>query len=501
MDTVHERAPRWRFGFAHRVAVVFAVLALLLAWLGVSVSLRVAEMQNSVRRVLEEQREAAFSRDVLHALRMLETHLLVRVGDVIEPQERETLLEYVSSARRSVEELRRGPKGHDPSSEEHTEEEDKLYSSIEGELDELADAIRSGAKDLRENVAIVRHHANVLHEEVRDEALDSSNELQRDGLSLRNAVLWTTAVALAVLASVLWMVWRFVVGPVERLREGAARIAGGELTHRVAIDSGDEIGELGGEFNRMAADLHEMRSGLEARVEERTREFVQAARLAGLGTMAAGIAHEINNPLASIASCAEGLERKLERGTSTPEQQREYLQIIAKEAYRAHGITSRLLEFARSEGGPKVEFSVEEMMRELEVLLEHRLRARSITLARACDPGLPSMYGRASECKQVLLNLVHNAIDASPAGGTIRVACRRDDGVAVLEVEDQGPGIAPEHLERIFDPFFTTKDPGKGTGLGLAIVHRIVESHGGRVEVQNTSHGALFRVRVPLSTT
>ena len=250
----------------------------------------------------------------------------------------------------------------------------------------------------------------------------------------------------------------------------------------------------------MSDELHGMRTGLEQRVEERTREFVRAARLAGLGTMAAGIAHEINNPLASIASCAEGLERRLSKGTVDAQAQREYLGIIAKEAYRAHEITSRLLDFARTENGVRVSFGAGELMRELRVLLEHRLRSRQLDLDVQIEPELPQLSGNPSEVKQVLLNLIHNAIDASPQAGHVMVRWSRVGNDVRIEVEDQGSGIAADLREKIFDPFFTTKEPGSGTGLGLAIVHRIVTAHSGRVEVQDTGHGALFRVQIPLNS-
>jgi signal transduction histidine kinase len=500
MEAPDPSPSRARFGFSHRVAAVFAALAVLLTWLGITVSFQVAEMHRGMGRVLEEHREAAYSRDLLHALRMIEAHVSVRADQPIGESDRITLEEYVASAERALAELRRGPKGEDPSEAEHIAQEERLFDSIAAGFAELREGVHSQSARLGEDIDRVRHHAEVLHEEMQGEALESSDESQSEARSLRDSVIWTTIAALVVLATVQWMVWRSVVRPVQRLREGVARIAGGDLAHRVEVATHDEIGELAGEFNRMAGELLSERTGLEARVDERTKEFLRAARLAGLGTMAAGIAHEINNPLASIASCAEGLERRLDKGNSTPEQQREYLRIIAKEAYRAHDITSRLLDFARSEGGPQTEFPIAGTMRELQVLLEHRLRARRLTLDIECDPSMPSMRGNAAECKQVLLNLVHNAIDASPDGGRVTVRCRREGGEAVLEVEDQGPGIPPEHAGRIFDPFFTTKDPGKGTGLGLAIVHRIVESHGGRTEVENTGHGALFRVHVPNPT-
>jgi signal transduction histidine kinase len=281
------------------------------------------------------------------------------------------------------------------------------------------------------------------------------------------------------------------------LRAAARRIAAGDLSHRVPLQRRDEVGELAADFNRMAGELADMHADLERRVDERTREFLRAARLAGLGTMAAGVAHEINNPLASIASCAEGLSRRLATGQADAAEQREYLEIIAKEAYRAHEITSRLLEFARSEPGPVVAFGAQELTRDLDVLLRHRLRERGLKLEFEFEAELGVLTGRPGEIKQVLLNLLHNAIDASPPNGRIVLRCRRDDEQLVFEVEDSGPGLPPQIAERAFDPFFTTKPPGKGTGLGLSIVERIVSSQRGRVEALDTGHGALFRVSIP----
>ena len=502
--TNDERSARIRpvFGIGRRLGVVFAVLAALLTTLGVVVALRVGEMHTSIGQVLEEQRESMYSRDIAHALRSIETH--THVHDLsrltADANELGLMRELIGDARSALAALEKGPQTDDPSEQEHSDEESKLYEALESSLGELESALT--AEPERSRLFAVAREAcrlgDVLRDEMRRASQASSSRLLGRGRALRTEVVWITLAALLVLGLVTYMVQRWVVRPVEHLREGATRIGSGDLAHRVEVGSSDEIGELASEFNRMAGELQGMRDELEERVEQRTREFVRAARLAGLGTLAAGIAHEINNPLASIASCAEGLERKLRSGGAPPEQQREYLQIIAKEAYRAHEITSRLLDFARSEPGAPVSFALGDLMREIDVLLEHRLLARALRLESSCDPELPPLRGNPSECKQVLLNLLHNAIDASPKGGAIRVTCRREGADAVLEVEDQGPGIPPEQVERIFDPFFTTKEPGKGTGLGLAIVHRIVEGFGGHIEVVNTGHGALFRVRVPL---
>jgi signal transduction histidine kinase len=364
---------------------------------------------------------------------------------------------------------------------------------------ELRAAIASGG-ELEELVETNLRHAQVLNEEMRREAQEINAALREEGRRVRTAVLLTTGLALLGLILVLRMVWTRVVTPVRSLRDGVQRVAGGDLTHRVEIASKDEIGALARDFNQMADELHGMRSNLEARVEARTQEFLRAARLAGLGTMAAGIAHEINNPLASIASCAEGMERRLSKGTVDAATQREYLQIIAREAYRAHEITSRLLDFARNGAPARIHFDASDLMRELGVLLEHRLRAKALTLEIDCPKDLPQLVGNPTEVKQVLLNLLHNAMDASPERGVVRVRWAATATEFTIEVADQGPGVPQEQRERIFDPFFTTKEPGKGTGLGLAIVHRIVNDHGGRIELVDAGNGALFRVHLPLPT-
>jgi HAMP domain-containing protein len=316
-------------GFGTRVASVFAILALLFLALGVRVSFLVEEMHDEVRRAVEEHREEAFSRDMLHEMRMLDARRIALGDAVRDERQRPVLIAFVAEAERCLDELSRGPLGADPSDREHIEQERRLYDALRHGFSELRIAIGSGG-ELEELVATNLRHAQVLNEEMRREAAEISSALREEGRRVRAAVLATTALALIGLGVVLRMVWKRVVRPVEVLRDRVQRVAGGDLTHRVQIASGDEIGALARDFNRMADELHGMRSDLEARVEAKTQEFVRAARLAGLGTMAAGIAHEINNPLASIASCAEGMERRLAKGAIDETTQREYLQIIAR---------------------------------------------------------------------------------------------------------------------------------------------------------------------------
>lgn len=490
------------FGLAKRVAALFAVVAVALAALTIYVTRDVERMHLTLDRLAEEQRETDASMYLLHHVRMLDVHATkIPSSDWSDHAEALSELKFhTSEARKTLAELSSGPEGPDPSSNEHARDEERLYDQLAGGLAGLDEHLNGEvvpAVVLRDIAELLRA-AEVLNDEVHSEELHAAAELSRSADEVRSAVLFAAFVALAVLVSALALVQRSVVRPLLELRAGAGRFASGELQHRVTVRTRDEVGELAVEFNRMAGELASVQAELERRVEERTAEFLRAARLAGLGTMAAGIAHEINNPLASIASCAEGLGRRLRSGQADPQEQREYLEIIAKEAYRAHEITSRLLEFARSSPGPSTEFSPREVLRDLEPLLRHRLLERDLRLTVDCDDQLPPIHGRPDECKQVVLNLVHNAIDASPRGGHIWVRCRSDGANLTLEVEDQGPGVEPKVAERAFDPFFTTKPPGQGTGLGLSIVERIVAAHRGRVEITRDQQGALFRVTLPL---
>jgi two-component system NtrC family sensor kinase len=277
------------------------------------------------------------------------------------------------------------------------------------------------------------------------------------------------------------------------------RLGNGELDVAVPAQRPDELGDLAATFRTMAARLREARDQLEARVEQRSREVLRSAKLAQLGTLAAGIAHEINNPLASIVAGTEGLLRELERGPADAATTREYLQLLHREALRARDITVRLLRFARQDPARREAVALGAELREVGALFAHQLQDAQVRLVvDGTDPG-PMILGDPAEWRQVLFNLLRNALDASPRGGTIRATAGVADGVAVLEVADEGAGVPAELQDRIFEPFFTTKEPGKGTGLGLAIVHRIVEAHGGRIRVVPGGRGARFAVTVPLA--
>ncbi|HEX6643768.1 MAG TPA: ATP-binding protein [Gemmatimonadales bacterium] len=231
--------------------------------------------------------------------------------------------------------------------------------------------------------------------------------------------------------------------------------------------------------------------------------ILQSEKLAALGQLAAGIMHEINNPLATIAACVAAGEGRLDEisGPGT-EPMREYLAIIDKEVQRCTNIVDGLLDFSRPKAREKAWADLNDVVGEALNLLRHHKRFKLIALERDLEPDLPPVKVNREQIVQVLMALTINAIDAMEAGGrlTVRTASggRRFDEVRV-EVEDTGPGIPDAVQSKIFEPFFTTKAPGRGTGLGLSICYGIVEEHGGRIEVESQlGRGTLFRVTLPV---
>ncbi|MFN9756566.1 MAG: sensor histidine kinase, partial [Planctomycetota bacterium] len=231
----------------------------------------------------------------------------------------------------------------------------------------------------------------------------------------------------------------------------------------------------------------------------RTQEALRSARLAPLGTLAAGVAHEIHNPLASIVAAAAGLLRTARSAASADPAQVEYLHILRKEALRAKDITTRLLRFAREDQGRRAPIRLADEIREVAAFLGHQLQQAGLRLELDLAAADAVIDGDAEEWRQALLNLLRNALDASPPGGVIRLQLANRDGVLRLVVADEGPGIPADLRQRVFEPFFTTKPTGQGTGLGLAITHRIVEAHGGRIYIDDAPVGARICIDLPLA--
>jgi two-component system NtrC family sensor kinase len=262
------------------------------------------------------------------------------------------------------------------------------------------------------------------------------------------------------------------------------RIDGEEVSHVITV--GEDITE------RVAA----------------ARAVARSEKLAAVGRLAAGVVHEINNPLATIAACAEALESRTDEGVygagADAEDLREYLQLIRGEAFRCKQITNGLLDFSRARAVQHAPVNLSEVVESAARLLLHQKRGAAIKIEVNIVADLPLVSGDEGQLQQAVIILAENAIDAMPEGGTLTLSTRRgageeeEDGVALIEVSDTGQGIAPKILERIFDPFFTTKEVGRGTGLGLAVCYGIVTEHGGRIAVESAvGRGSTFTIRLP----
>ncbi|MGP0076516.1 MAG: ATP-binding protein [Bryobacteraceae bacterium] len=231
--------------------------------------------------------------------------------------------------------------------------------------------------------------------------------------------------------------------------------------------------------------------------DELERRLVQADKLSSIGLLAAGVAHEVNTPLAVISTYAQMLAKQI----SEDEQKSKLLDKIAKQTFRASEIVNSLLSFSRTSPSEFVEVDVSKVIHETLNLVEHQLKNAGVQVKLDAPPALPAVKGNAGKLQQVFLNLFLNARDAMDSGGTLSVHAWTENGFARIDVADNGQGIAPEHLERIYDPFFTTKAALKGTGLGLSVTYGIVREHGGSIEVESRpGAGSRFRVELPLAS-
>jgi hypothetical protein len=243
------------------------------------------------------------------------------------------------------------------------------------------------------------------------------------------------------------------------------------------------------------------------REKEYQAKFYQAERMATVGVLAAGVAHEINNPLTAISGFAEGLRRRLPRLADSVDEElysdfQEYVDTILRECQRCQDIVRTLLTFSRGACADFAPMDLNGLAEDTVKLVRHHLKQHpQDTMRVEVDPFLPSLSGDASQIKQVILNLLMNALDAVQTKGSITLRTFAEgDHTVVLEVEDTGCGIPPEHLDKLFEPFFTTKPVGQGIGIGLSTCYNIVQMHGGEILVRSTpGQGSTFQVRLPRS--
>ena len=278
-----------------------------------------------------------------------------------------------------------------------------------------------------------------------------------------------------------------LIRPILNLNQTMNRAGEGDLTVRAPTRRGDEVAELADVFNRMMAELETARE----RGELQRAQLAQTEKMVAVGTLAAGVAHEVNNPLAGVLASIENM-----RDNPDDEEMRErYLNLIADGLRRIERTVANLLNFSRPREIKLERTSINHNLRHVVELVSYQLRAAGVEVKMDLDDDPAAVEADHFQMEQLFLNLVLNALDAMREGGTLYLRTRVRGGKVIAEVRDTGHGISAEVRERIFDPFYTTREVGEGTGLGLAVSGSIVAAHGGRIELETSvGRGTTFRV-------
>jgi signal transduction histidine kinase len=474
---------RYGFGTSRRLALGFGALVVLIAAasaVALAGSARVHEGLAATRRHEEGVRLSLELASAVRDQYAHQAHTII-IGDA-------SHLGFYRDARETVARLNRALRQAAERPEERA-----LVDSIEQESqrldaifrDRIVPAVLRGE---REDVQAEHGRAQLVVTRIQDltQALVSRFEAsiraaradvaEAERRTLRFLVaLLVAAPVVAVAVSVV--IARSIAAPVARLEAGASRIAAGDLDARIEVRGAPELESLARRFNAMTAA-----------VKEHQERLVESEKLAGIGRLAAGVAHEINNPLGVILGYAKLLRKRCEGPMADD------LRVIEEEALRAKEIVEGLLDLSRPlpAGAEAVD------LRALSDDVVSRLgEARLLDGVQVSVEGRGSALGHAEKLRQVLVNLVRNAAEAAGSGGVVRVHVGERDGSAEVAVEDSGPGIPPERRARLFEPFFTTKP--RGTGLGLAVSRAIARAHGGDLAADGArAGGARFALRLPL---
>jgi two-component system NtrC family sensor kinase len=302
-----------------------------------------------------------------------------------------------------------------------------------------------------------------------------------------------------------------IINPLQKMVVATKEIAKGDLSHRVEIQSMDEIGTLADSFNQMTENLKvanqkliEWGRTLEKKVEERTKELTeiqdhlfQSEKLASLGKLAAGIAHEINNPLGGILIYSH----LLLEDTPKKSPYHENLKKIVKETSRCKDIVKGLLEFARPKEPEASLININDIVESSLALMERQALFQNIKIKKSFTSDIPKIIADSAQLQQVFMNIILNAAEAMDGNGILTLNTSLDGDRKFIEVKfsDSGHGIKKEDKKRLFEPFFTTKEVGKGTGLGLAISYSIIRKHNGTIDVKSrVGKGSTFTVKLPV---
>ena len=472
--TLSGTARRLLLGFGAMVAIFG-----LASWVALS---GLSRTQDAVARMKTAEEGVRVALQLASAVRDQYAHQAhtIIIGD-------ESHLGFYSEAQRRVLELTRELRASSASPEARASVDDVERAS--GELDDIfrrsiVPAVVRGDRAFvqeehaRAQLLVTRIQDLAEAQVARSEASIASARLEVEGVEHRTFT-WIVALLLGaplLAGAVSLYIGRSIARPIARLQEGAASLAAGRLDTRIDVDTPDEFGALARQFNAMTASI-----------EEHQDRLVQSEKLAGIGRLAAGVAHEINNPLAVILGYTRLLQKKAHGSLA------EDLKVIEDEAIRARDIVEGLLDLSRPLPASRERVDLREVCDEV----VGRLReATAVEPAIFLVEGSGSVPGNPAKLRQVLANLVRNAADAAGPRGRVTVRVKEEPAGVRVEVEDTGPGIDEGSAARLFEPFFTTKE--RGTGLGLAVSRAIARAHGGDVDGETLpGGGARFTLRLP----
>jgi signal transduction histidine kinase len=522
-------ASRWRIRqkLLLGVGLVMAIMALLLC--GTLRGLWSYYLTTSTIRAKLDELDAA-------------ENLKTTVGELVTAEHTEKLIEFPARLPAVLKKAREALKSYaDQLEKTLANGRDSTYGIFETDMIALIDKDLSNFQEAFEkNISTAQVYAGQGDGAKKDQQLralaDQTGKLRRDTLDLRSHIkgqldeglketrghyqmaLWiivpSSVVGLLMMITLMHSFYAWVFNPIRDLERGVQRVAQGQFEQTIELNSGDEMEDLARAFNEMAQRLGEVYGDLARQVNERSRQLVRSERLASVGFLAAGVAHEINNPLASIAFCSEALEARLGellhpgRGSARNTEEHEifgkYLKMIQDEAFRCKSITERLLEFSRT-GEPRREQTdlrnlVQAVLDVTQHLPNHKGKRILFEVPGERAGGRITAWVNGEEIKSVILNLVVNALESMDENGQLTIRLGQRDGVAELRFIDTGCGMTQEVLDNIFEPFYTRSRSGKGTGLGLTITHLIISQHGGEIEASSPGpgQGSTFVVRLPV---
>ncbi len=439
-------------------------------------------------------------------------------------QQRLTFLAHVEEARTSLREFRRRIEALPAPPELNRQQRDQVLPRIDliyGEFDYLA-SLAEGLQPVR------TAEEKVQQLDLRFDASRAVTRIQRSldnlpayymtadwgELSLQKQhrrserflrwLLYGTGGVVAFSIVILTCGFRWISIPVRSIAKGCTRIANGDTRYRLRLASRwqDEFADLVSGVNCMADRFQQAEEELQYKVRERSEQLIRSQKLASVGFLAAGVAHEINNPLSAITVAAESLEMRLYGldGMKSDDAQEvlDRIAMIRRESRRCGDITRRLLDFSHGDKAGRIPTDIAELIREVLLMVQHLGRYADRTVKFECDRSIVAEVN-AAQLKQVILNLIANGLQATASGGRVIVRLQELVDSIVIAIDDDGCGMDEDTLHHIFDPFFTTKEAGQGTGLGLSITHRIIENHSGTITPVSNGPGcgSTFQIRLP----